>query len=466
MLGRANKIRGDLYALAGRWTEAHACYAEAVTLARGVVDPLWEAAATERQLMTTVLLAWLPHMPEAPAAHSAAPARVDLTTLGTRPVSQEVAAQAVASAREVPERYKALVELYSRLVPPHTSLASLDALPSVIFIEASLRLARLELVVLRHSGWSPRALAELVEGEHAVASTVVPRSMKRLSASAGNASGLVKADVSDALSHAFSPLLANLPVPQRLGYLNAIASLYGTLGFLRKRAAAVREIVGVAADALRRARAASHGGHAAEIVSSAPAVEGNDALVLLLEQVCDAYGVDLVSRIHADDRANADKRISIIGGPGARRATAAAAGSEASDALADARCFGWPTLQVAVLRDSITACEALPDYSSALRFTISALREAAAVMPPLDQLQLSQAIPAIFAHAARRGTAFALDYWGPLDLLVSLEAAPVPTDRVPIERASAGADAPRGPFIYSSANLKRTSATMVSAASV
>lgn len=64
------------------------------------------------------------------------------------------------------------------------------------------------------------------------------------------------------------------------------------------------------------------------------------------------------------------------------------------------------------------------DYASTLRFTISALRQVSPYMPPLDQLHLSQSIPPILHHAARRGSTFALDYWGPLELLVSIEAVP------------------------------------------
>lgn len=45
-------------------------------------------------------------------------------------------------------------------------------------------------------------------------------------------------------------------------------------------------------------------------------------------------------------------------------------------------------------------------------------------MPPAEQYELSQNIPRIFAAATRRGAAFELEYWGPTQLVMSLEMAP------------------------------------------
>lgn len=44
-------------------------------------------------------------------------------------------------------------------------------------------------------------------------------------------------------------------------------------------------------------------------------------------------------------------------------------------------------------------------------------------MPPHEQYELSQNIPRVFAAATRRGAAFSLEYWGPTQLVMSLEVA-------------------------------------------
>lgn len=44
-------------------------------------------------------------------------------------------------------------------------------------------------------------------------------------------------------------------------------------------------------------------------------------------------------------------------------------------------------------------------------------------MLPADQYELSQSIPRIFGAATRRGVPFELEYWGPTQLVMSLEIA-------------------------------------------
>ena len=461
MQGRANKLKADLYMLAGRWREAlllcvsvfvhllsgilrgcRSSYHEAITTAKAVLDPVWEASASERVVMTTVLLAWLPvafevslclgscahkdcndtfeQSPNAP--HQ--PSKVDLTTLAARPASQDAAASALANARDLPDKYSAVIAAYARLIPPFTATASSDALPPVLFIEACLRFARMQLAVLATGGWSSAALDAMVSTAPGKPPTDIV------------ASAYIKAHIAELLGLAYTPLLAQSPVPDRLLFLNTIVAGYSSLGFARKRAAILLEIAAIATDVSRRARAEVREGQSpGAIVSTAPEVDGNDAVLLLLDQCCEAYGVEIVKRFRA---AEAGRRVSVIGGTQQRSTGADAAGDGAEDDR-----FGWPDLQVAVVRDAVKASEMLPgelslhrsassfvnllertDYSGALRFTISALRETAAFMPPLDQFHLSQSIPAIFSHAARRGAAFALDYWGPTSLLMSIEAVP------------------------------------------
>lgn len=65
----------------------------------------------------------------------------------------------------------------------------------------------------------------------------------------------------------------------------------------------------------------------------------------------------------------------------------------------------------------------LADYQAAIRFTVTALRSLADTMPPHEQYELSQNIPRVFAAATRRGAAFSLEYWGPTQLVMSLEVA-------------------------------------------
>lgn len=69
------------------------------------------------------------------------------------------------------------------------------------------------------------------------------------------------------------------------------------------------------------------------------------------------------------------------------------------------------------------AAPALPEYQAAIRFTVTALRTLSDTMPPHEQYELAQNIPRVFAAATRRGASFELEYWGPSQLVMSLEVA-------------------------------------------
>lgn len=57
--GRAAKLRGDLYCVAGRVTEGMNCYTEAITHTKNTGDLVWQAAATEANILAQVYNSWL-----------------------------------------------------------------------------------------------------------------------------------------------------------------------------------------------------------------------------------------------------------------------------------------------------------------------------------------------------------------------------------------------------------------------
>ena len=164
----------------------------------------------------------------------------------------------------------------------------------------------------------------------------------------------------------------------------------------------------------------------ASIVRTTSDTAGNESIIRVAEKVCEAFGIEVVPRVMKE---KSSKRRSILQG-GAVEAELDGKGR-----------FGWQALQVGVLRDAISIAEALPgsfcrfefrneadfrvaDYQAAIRFTVTALRTLSDFIPPAEQYRLSQNIPRIFAAATRRGAAFDLEYWGPHQLVMSLEMTP------------------------------------------
>jgi hypothetical protein len=61
------------------------------------------------------------------------------------------------------------------------------------------------------------------------------------------------------------------------------------------------------------------------------------------------------------------------------------------------------------------------DYQAAIRFTVSALRGYPGQMSPEEQFELGQSVFRVSTAAARRGAGFDLEFWGPEQLVTSLE---------------------------------------------
>ena len=415
--GRIIKLRGDLQLLAGRPEEALASYAEAMTSSKLVSDDVWHAAALEASIGAQILLVWLPTVVGMVAQQSAGPSPVDLSTLGAQPAA-DTFARDLAAARESPAKFAQALQLYARLPVPVAGTDALlpnaaalvvsgDAAHPIIYVEACLRSAFISTCVWALGGWTPAALQRMVDGPSAFAMDSKASPPLALSLR----SGIARASIADplALAAAVQPKLA---VADRLRALSTMATVYGAIGYARKRAAVLLESAAVAADAVRPVSAPQTNGTGKQpdVVRSAPDTAGNESIVRLVEKACDTYGIRVVASLGPHRMHRRTK--SSIGGPDARAA------------VAHAEPHGWPDLQLAVATDAISVAELLPDHQAALRFTISSLRELAAHMPPMQQLALSQMIPRTFAAAQRRSSRLEMEYWGPTDLVMSLEAIP------------------------------------------
>lgn len=274
------------------------------------------------------------------------------------------------------------------------------------------------------------------------------------------------------VSLAYSPHLASLSLPTRLRVTGEIASMFGRIGYRRKESFVLRELAalcgeGVAgrgievfstappvpatptnkeeADEKDSATSPAPNGrpnlrinpslpsteNSASIVRTTSDSAGNDSIIRVAEKVCEAFGIVVVPKA-STKQAKEERRRSLL------------QGRPIEIQESERNQFGWSGLQVGVLRDAISIAEALPgqsfassslrsaklmldiqiDYQAAIRFTVTALRTLSDTMPPAEQYELSQNIPRIFAAATRRGAAFELEYWGPTQLVMSLEMAP------------------------------------------
>lgn len=393
-------------------------------------DSVWHASALENLCVALVLAALSPSSSPLPSSTSSTPAP-----------APEPPSTLLSS---IPDRLTLAASLYESKLPPlPTTTATGDSQPPqapldpdrahpLVHAECCLRGARFLLAIWEAGGDVSKALRRL-SGTEAVVEVEGQQRSPSLRALAPS-NPIQRSAIASLLSLAYTPHLASLDLPTRLRLTGEIAGLFGRIGYRRKEAFLLREVAALGAEGVGVGGQGAEGEQGGEGRS----MRGNEALVRVAERVCGAFGVEVVPRSNS------------AGGKEARRRTLLQRDHEddghGGEEGGRSR-FGWPALQVGVLRDCIGIAEALPgtsvllslvsapllaleltppraDYQSAIRFTVTALRSLSATMPPSEQYDLSQNIPRIFAAATRRGAAFELEYWGPGRLVMSLEVAP------------------------------------------
>jgi hypothetical protein len=124
--------------------------------------------------------------------------------------------------------------------------------------------------------------------------------------------------------------------------------------------------------------------------------EGNTSIVELLEKLLSAVGVDLLS--FGIDTSSPQ-------GPQGRH-------------------YGWPELQVEIMKEAITISESLPDHPTILRLCLSALHGLYPYLSPSSQGSLAKMFPVSLGVIRRRGIEIGqVPWWVPGKLLLSLEVA-------------------------------------------
>lgn len=193
------------------------------------------------------------------------------------------------------------------------------------------------------------------------------------------------------ISSAYSPHLATLSLPVRLRITSEVASLFGRIGYRRKEAFVLRELAalcaeGVAGRSIEIFPVGTSGGavgtsvngipspipeegadtdatrtKTASIVRTTMTTVGNDSIVHLSERVCAAFGIQVAPKATRDKKGN---RMSVMQG------RALEISEEGSGS------FGWPGLQVGVLKDAIAIAESLPgELIDALFFALATSTE-------------------------------------------------------------------------------------------
>ena len=438
--GRVGIAIGSLYLNAGRWRDALRELVESAAIAKNNLDHLWHAKGLENILISMLMLAWagldfqIPQICYISAEKAPQPS----TPIEPKSTTSNRVVSLQNLVTLLPELLERILSLYYRAAS-NTG----EALPQLPFSETVIRFSKLlSAVHLAGGTLDDDALNHLVLGEplKKPPNLLTPRLNIQP----------MRTEIIKLLFRAFpsSSSTEQLSVVDRTIILSGIASVLGSLGYNRKKAMVIRELVAVLIPGLVQARivgAAEMGVHPAAGLAAVSGINGNTngAAALDLGEGDIENGVDvflgLLSQTYGvvTSRANptqADSMDDSDEGAIARITH-----------NATVRSFGGQNLKMDILRSCINLSEALPDFHGVLRFTADLLRTAGSGVAPgprsedaspqmtrEEQVRLATNISRTLGAAKNLGVKdLAAEYWDEF-LVRGVDLEALPPTRTPI----------------------------------
>lgn len=362
--GRLKKVTADLWLLSGRLQEAIAGYQDCLSTFKSQNDNVWHASACEGLATATLLEAWETRDPE----HG----NVPLLSSPVMSGAHEYMTQALS--------------LYGKSSCPPESLfphgaESGEGVMARLYTLCSLRNARLLLHTWAAGGFGAASLHSLVSGR-------LPRSYppmdyahrRRVFLKLTTMSKISRSLVTRTSAMAHGPWTRWLPENIQLDVLVELANIQRLLGLDRREMIFDRELTGFGVTSIMKSRAGQ-----LQLEQAARRRKNSDASVLSQDSTLSIENDATISV--APDKTDATPHTSsCAGGFVASKRPDSEEGTDAVlcliqrtldvlgldlDVLYDAPgastgltlSYGWPELQVEVIRDAVTAVETLPGKS-------------------------------------------------------------------------------------------------------
>lgn len=457
---RFAKVRADAALLAGDLWTAIETYDSILTVSgreralAGGQDAVWFASALEGWAVTRTLLARLGGAVVDQAPRSAYPLAPGRERERDRDRDARDSTPPSLVWKDIAEAYVLALSIYAKcLAPPQLLAAPLRSVTSetprdythpLLHAGACLAYARFLHAVWASSGWNGECFDQLLAGGMPPAlggGAPTPAEYAQLSA----LSGVYRHEVAAAADAAVTQSLRVLSAADQLAVLGEAAAILAQLGFARRHAHVVTQLHAVLARVLVHSFGARVDlpvdlGVPARLVP-AGTHDSSPALALAL-QAADTYGVDVLAApvcglppAHALAKARARvlnaRYAPLIAGD----ARAELARLETLDPRTPAPPrFGWPALQVHLVKALAALAEALGDHVAMVFFGALLLRNYAPVLSAHEQAALYAGLHAVLPAARASAPALALAYYGPPDLVAALEVRPPPSTRVPCAR--------------------------------
>ncbi|CAK7265261.1 hypothetical protein SEPCBS119000_001415 [Sporothrix epigloea] len=481
---RVTIVVASLYLQAGRWPDALKELIEGATVSRSINDHLWHGKALELIVVCLLLLSWaeiefqVPSIclppPEKGSAAQAAALALDAAAEKSRP----------GQPKWLRHLQQILPDLLERILGLYTRISG-ENLPPLPFSDVAVRFSNILTALHLSDGILNRPFLNMVvEGKYSRGDGSVSISplTPRLSVTPSRA--LITTILFRAFPSSFTELLTMV---DRIVILSGIAAVLGRLGYQRKKALVVRELMSVLIAGLVEAR--TRGAAEVGIHPAAGLVTPNSGVIQHSGHANGAAALDLAE---GDIESGVDaflgmllKTYGVVEFQPSVHAVAAAdhraQTTNDSDAAviarireqATARLFGMPGNKLNLLRACINFSEALPDFAGVLKFSSDLLRtagsgiapgqrrdDAAPVITKEEQVRLVTNIAKTSNLSRRLGLdeSLAAEYWDEFLLRgVKLESMPAACQPVahtgselPGQAAAARTSQDVDPFIHNS----------------
>ncbi|CAP73147.1 uncharacterized protein PODANS_2_5600 [Podospora anserina S mat+] len=502
---RIQVVIGSLYLQSGLWSNALKELTEAATVAKSINDHVWHGKALELCLVCLLLLGWagiefaIPSVLLPPGDKGSGIAQQINEAEAKDPRQEKWLRHLQCYIPEVVER---ILGLYSRLTA--------ECLPPVPWSEAVVRFARM-LTALHVAGGrlGRESLGMMVLGVEEGEGEGKGKGKRLLTTSPRFTVNPTRTVIVQMVFRAFPASAASelLMTVDRVTILSGIARVLGMLGFQRKKAMVVRELVSVLIGGLVEARtrgAADVGIHpAAGLVGlngmngGAGGGGGSGAGALDLAEGDVERGIDeflgvllrtygVVGDVGQAGKARENMQVAVTDDDEKTTTTRDTKDTDLEvvariQRQSAARFFGMQTVKLNILRSCINFSEALPDFAGVLKYSSDLLRTAGSGIAPgprredaypaisrEEQVRLMANILKTSNLSKRMGIGeLAAEYWDEF-LLRGIRLEPLPVTRTPVAHAKTvlpGAATARAsqdvdPFIYNPF-LKRPDTAMV-----
>ncbi|EFR03500.1 hypercellular protein HypA [Nannizzia gypsea CBS 118893] len=375
--GRLHVLTGILYLQGGLWPDALKELIEGAAIARSGSDYIWHAKALEAILICLLMFGWvganfqIPHicfpngdrtMPKATLAQG------NVDSHGkSEPEARALALHNLASI--LPDISNYILSLYNRAIN-----ITDEPLPQLVFSETVIRLAKLLTTMqVRDGSLDAEGLQHIVLNK--------PLERAPLPDQQRKSNTFRKTEITSFLFRALpSSLSSDVPVTDAVQIFIGVAAVLSPLGMERKRAFVLKELFSILIPGLVQARKIG----AAEI-----GIHPAAGLSALTNSSFDINALDIGP---ANMEAGLRSVLSLVGGVyGAKLANGRQNGRpqdhghdfdfDSAEAIIERTfqnsaldTYGDLALKIEILKSCINFCEALPDFSGVLTFTVALLQ--------------------------------------------------------------------------------------------